>query len=513
MEKFLSVAEMIAVEKAADASGHSYDQMMACAGAALVKEIGIAYSHLADKKVLGLVGSGNNGGDALVAVTLLEQTGWQTAAYLTTKRQNDPLVTEYLEAGGDIFYLDQDQSLEKLTAQVESTDLILDALLGTGIQLPLRAPIPKVLTAVDQAINQCEIKPMVIAVDCPSGVDCDSGEAAEECISADLTVCMAAVKQGLLKLPAFGLLGNLVVGNIGLPPGLPEWIKINRMVLDDRILVKLPLRPLSAHKGTFGTALVVGGSRSFAGAPILAGKAAFRCGAGWVNLAVPEEIQLGLVGDFLEATWMPLLGDHGVITESAAKVLIEGLSKETAILLGPGLGQATTTGKFIEKLVNPGLPAMVIDADGLKLLAKIDQWWQKLPKDTILTPHPGEMSILTGLPLDEIQADRIVTAEKFAQQWGHIVVLKGAFTVTAEPGGKTAILPVATPALARAGTGDVLAGIILGLRAQGMRAFDAACAGVWLHAEASLLAAEAIGSTAGVLAGDLVEILPWLLPE
>ncbi|MEN8240485.1 MAG: NAD(P)H-hydrate dehydratase [Chloroflexota bacterium] len=512
MEKYLSVAEMIAIEKAADASGHTYQKMMAQAGASLAEYIGLAHRQLKGKKILGLVGRGNNGGDALVAMSLLQQRGWKTTAYLSAYRIDDLLVEEYVESGGKLVYFSDDTKLKKLTKLVNATNLLIDGLLGTGIQLPLREPIPRVLAAVNQAINHREEKPYVVAVDCPSGVDSDKGKAAEECIPADLTVCMAAVKQGLLKLPAFGLIGKLVVGDIGLTAELPEWARIKRKVLDHAILLQMPPRPLSAHKGTFGTGLVIGGSRAFAGAVLLAGKAAFRVGAGWVNLAVPHSIQNGLIGAFPEATWMPLPDDQGVISRSAAEVVENGLTKETAILIGPGLGLETTTKKFFDRLLDPKLPPMVIDADGLKLAAKFDKWWKRLPKNSILTPHPGEMSILSGLRVSEIQANRVATAERFASSWGHIVVLKGAFTVVAEPGGKTAILPLATPALARAGTGDVLAGIIVGLRAQGMGAFEAACAGVWLHAEAGLLAAEEVGSTAGVLAGDLIEMLPWLLP-
>jgi NAD(P)H-hydrate epimerase len=423
------------------------------------------------------------------------------------------LVRKYSAEGGRLTYFDEDQELAALAKLVADAGVVMDGLLGTGIRLPLREPVPGVMAAVNRALGACEIKPPVIAVDCPSGVDCDSGEVAEECIPADLTVCMAAVKQGLLKLPAFGLLGKLVVGDIGLPQGLPEWEKITRVVLDPTILRKIPPRPLDGHKGTFGTALVIAGSRSFTGAALLAGKAAFRSGAGWVHMAVAEEIQLGLVGAFPEATWLPLPGFHGVISEDAAGVVLEGLNKETAVLIGPGMGQEFTTRRFLEKLLSPELPPLVIDADGLKLLAQFDRWWDYLPGQTVLTPHPGEMSVLCGRSVKDIQAERVATAEEYALKWGHVVVLKGAFTVMAAPGGETAILPLATPALARAGTGDVLAGIILGLRAQGMGAFEAACAGVWLHAQAGLLAAAEMGSTAGVLAGDLIEVLPWLLPE
>jgi hydroxyethylthiazole kinase-like uncharacterized protein yjeF len=513
MEKYLSVAEMVSVEKAADAAGHTYDKMMACAGASLADEILAAYSHYENKEVLALVGSGNNGGDALVALKKMLQKGWHANAYLISKRENDRLVTDFLQHGGRADYLDDDPGMANLANLVSKTDVLVDGLLGTGIHLPLREPIPEVLKAACQALDACEEKPAVVAVDCPSGVDCDSGEAAEECIPADLTVSMASVKQGLLKLPAFSLLGKLVVGDIGLLEGLSEWEGIDRVVLDISVLENLPRRPLNAHKGTFGTALVIAGSRSFSGAALLAGKAAFRSGTGWVEMAVPEAIQLALVGAFGEATWLPLPDDDGVIVEGAAEVIKAQLGKETAALIGPGFGQHQSTKQFLDNLLSADLPPLVIDADGLKLMAQLKEWWTRIPGSSILTPHPGEMSVLCGLSVEEIQADRVAAAEKFSKQWGHVVVLKGAFTVVAEPEGRTAILPVATPALARAGTGDVLAGIILGLRAQGVGAFVAACAGVWLHAQAGLLAAAEVGSTAGVLAGDLIEVLPWLLPE
>jgi NAD(P)H-hydrate epimerase len=153
------------------------------------------------------------------------------------------------------------------------------------------------------------------------------------------------------------------------------------------------------------------------------------------------------------------------------------------------------------------LPAMVFDADGLKLLAKLPDWPKLLPAQTILTPHPGEMSVLTGMPIEEIQKDRLNVARKFSQEWGHVVVLKGAFTVIAAPDGRTTTIPLASPALARAGTGDVLAGLITGLRAQGVDAYDAARSGAWIHAQAGLLAAEFQGSTAAVMAGDVLEAI------
>jgi NAD(P)H-hydrate epimerase len=172
-----------------------------------------------------------------------------------------------------------------------------------------------------------------------------------------------------------------------------------------------------------------------------------------------------------------------------------------------------TTKDFLAKLLEAKLPPLVVDADGLKLLAQIPDWHKKLPASAVLTPHPGEMSVLTGLSKDEIQSDREAIAAKYAKQWGHVVVLKGAFTVVAAPDGRIAVLPFASSALARAGTGDVLAGLIVGLRAQGVEAFESAVAGAWIHARAGLSALSEVGSAASVLAGDVLDYVNDVMGE
>jgi NAD(P)H-hydrate epimerase len=317
---------------------------------------------------------------------------------------------------------------------------------------------------------------------------------------------MAAVKRGLLCFPAYPLVGELSLVGIGLLDDLPAWKNINRQVVDeDQVRTILPPRPLDAHKGTFGTVMVVAGSVSFTGAALLAGKAAYRSGAGWVTMAVVEPLHGALAGQFPEAPWLLLPHERGYISAPSAEVVLRNLGKTTALLLGPGFGLEQTTYQFLANLLTPSLPPLVLDADGLKLLAKIPNWPTRLPAPAVLTPHPGEMAVLTGFTLEEIQVDRIGVAERFAQEWGHVVVLKGAFTVIASPTGKTAVIPVATPALARAGTGDVLAGLIAGLRAQGVEAYEAASAGAWIHAQAGLRAARELGTTASVLAGDVLD--------
>lgn len=514
MYRYLSVAEMIEIEKAADGAGHTYDKMMAAAGKSLAEEIIKVFGDLESPSALGLVGSGNNGGDTLVALELLLELGWSCWAYLAADRVGDPLTEQFSESGGKVIRLNEDNDFDQLRWLVLDADVVLDGLLGTGIKLPLRPPIPELLKVVRESLDISTTRPKVVAVDCPSGIDCDSGDAADECLPADLTVSMAAVKQGLLKLPAYGYLGDLVVGDIGLPDDLKEMTSITRFMIDHEYVEDiLPERPLDGYKGTYGTALIVAGSIKLPGAAMMAGKSAFRVGAGWVNIAVHEKIQPYLIGHFPEATWLPLPGDSFGFIQEAAEVVHKSITKETAILVGPGFGMGEGVKAFMEKFLSETLPPLVVDADGLKLMAGIKNWWERIPPKTILTPHPGEMSVLTGLEISEIQEKRLRIAEDYAKQWGHIVVLKGAFTLVADPNGTTMILPVATPALARAGTGDVLAGIITGLLAQGMAPFEASAAGVWLHAQAGLTAAEIQGSTAGVLAGDLIEMLPHLLPH
>lgn len=542
--KLVTVEEMKAIEKEADAGGLSYADMMENAGRELAYAIeGLATPDPADMdlEVLGLVGPGNNGGDALVALAHLQAEGWTARAYLVKRKaKGDELVQSLVELGGEVLESSKDDDGASLRRHLEAAYVLVDGLLGTGIKLPLKDDMAAVLEAVKSTLEELEDRPFVVAVDCPSGVDCATGEAAPQTIPADLTVTMGAVKDGMLKFPAYDLLGTLVVADIGVTDEVESWAGVRRQVAeDDMISALLPARPPDAHKGTFGTALIAAGSVNYTGAALLAGRAAYRSGAGLVTLAVPSALHTALAGQFPEATWVLLPHEVGVISVEAADVLAENLERATALLLGPGFGLEDTTRDFLAHFLEgktaarkvaarigfvpaepraPGqgsrtLPPLILDADGLKLLAKIPDWAKKLPALSILTPHPGEMSILTGLPVEQIQADREETARRFAAEWGHVVVLKGAFTVIAAPDGVTTTIPVANAALARAGTGDVLAGLIVGLRAQGLEPAQAAVAGAWIHARAGLEAAEAIGSSASVLAGDLVDAIPDVLSE
>lgn len=528
MYKLVSVTEIRKIEQQADEKGLSFAKMMENAGLGLAKVI---RSMFEPATITGLVGPGNNGGDTLVALAALAKAGWKSKAYLVRPRaSDDPLIKWLIEVGGEIITSEQDDSFKQLDECIRSSQVLLDGVLGTGIKLPLRPDIATLL----KRISDRKSRAFVIAVDCPSGVDCDSGEAASECIPADLTVCMAAIKIGLLRFPAYSLTGKLHVVDIGLSSNIKEWASIQRNVVTcDDVAKVIPQRIINAHKGTFGTALIVAGSINYPGAALLAAKAAYRIGSGLVRLAVPGVIHGALAGHLPEATWLILPGETGVISENAIKVLMDNLGKTTAMLLGPGWGMEDTTEGFLRRLLGcevktgigfapianqdkkpeVNLPPLVLDADGLKHLAAIPDWFKKLPEGTILTPHPGEMSQLCGLDIKEIEENRLEIAEVYAKKWGCILVLKGALTIVAAPDSRTNVIPIATAALARAGTGDVLAGIITGMLAQGVTPFEAAYASAWIHGQAGILAKKRLGHAAAVLAGDVIDSISEVLSK
>ena len=282
--KLVTVSQMQAIEKEADANGLTYDQMMQNAGQGLAEIVLDLFLDEVEPEAVGLVGPGNNGGDTLVALTSLVSAGWKASAYLV-KRKKDDLVKGFVEAGGTVI---SGQGLEQLEEAIQTADVFLDGVLGTGIKLPLKKEVAEVLSKVNDILDGLDQVPLIIAVDCPSGVDSDTGEAAEETIPADLTVTMAAVKEGLLKLPAFEYVGELEVVDIGLPDDLSSFKDLNTEVADEEMVsALLPERSLTSHKGTFGTALIAAGSVNYTGAVALAGEAAYRVGRGTGHFGGP----------------------------------------------------------------------------------------------------------------------------------------------------------------------------------------------------------------------------------
>jgi hydroxyethylthiazole kinase-like uncharacterized protein yjeF len=532
MARIVTVEKMRAIESEADRRGVSYDAMMDRAGRAVFEQAVRRVGPAAGKRAVVLCGGGNNGGDGLVAALHFARAGSAVQVFLAAeRRQEDPRLRAAVEAGCSVASAAGEDGRSALIQSLKGADLLVDAVLGTGTRLPLRPPVMDILAAARAALMRTDRRPFVVAVDCPSGMDCDSGEAAPQILPADLTVTLGAAKPGLLAFPAAEWIGRLVVADIGLPHDL-DAMKGPGPLLADPDLVRgwLRDRPRNSHKGTFGRVIVIGGSANYPGAPALSGLGAYRAGAGLVTLAVPRTVYPADVPFLPEATWIVLPEYLGAIAAGASETLAPEIPQAQALVVGPGFGRGKSTAAFLGKLLQrkrktrsgskPGadagkhpFPPMIVDADALRILSGIPGGPAALPPGSILTPHPGEMSALTGLPTETIQRDRTGTAIKFARKWNAVVVLKGAFTVAAAPDGRCAIEPFATPALARAGTGDVLAGILGGLVAQGAESWEAAVLGAYLHGRAGELAAEQAGATDSVLARDVAANLPPSIAE
>ncbi len=526
--KLVHVEEMKKIEQEANDAGYPFSRMMERAGESIATVVHGLFSQEEPSTIIGLIGSGNNGGDTLIALDELQKLGWNCLAYLVRPRTGDDSILQRVKnTGVKIALLGEDIHFKILDEWLENTDVVLDGILGTGFTSPLKKEVQAVLNH----LSEKEKSSFIVAVDCPSGMNCETGDIEKETLKADLTLCLGAVKIGMLKLPAFAYLGELVPVDLDFEKYSPTLRAIQTNVIEDGLLDEvLPDRPLDANKGTFGTLLTIAGSVNYTGAALLAGKSAYRVGVGLVQMAVPSSLHGILAGNFPEATWIMLPHEMGVIASEAGDVIWKNLDRATAIVVGPGLGRESTTKEFLKHLLEgekpsavqapigfvttgikaqpvktTNLPPLVLDADALNLLSEITHWQTLIPAGSILTPHPGEMARLTGMSIDEIQADRQAIVTKYAKEWKCVIVLKGAFTVVAEPGGKCSVLPVATPALAKAGTGDILAGIIGGLLAQKMPAYQAACAGVYIHAQAGLFAADSVGSSQAVIASDILE--------
>jgi len=531
MTKIVHVKEIADIERAANAGGMSYATMMENAGANIASHLLAVYPDMSRQHILVLVGPGNNGGDGLVASHYLRESGADVCVYLSHPREKrDPNVARVQDRVRMHCHA-EDAEGTLLAAEVMTADVVIDALLGTGFKLPMRKTIGGILSVVKRTLADKPGDTFLIAVDCPSGLDCDTGQRAHETLRADVTITLAAAKRGHFRFPGAERVGALTVVGIGLPGDLKEMKAVDLEMFDQKDAARLlPARPKDSHKGSYGTVGVVAGSINYPGAPMLAARGAYRAGAGLVCMAVPAPVQRLMAASLPEAVWTLLPHDVGVLTDNAVPVLKEQLHRMDVLVFGPGFGQEEVTKRFVASLFSPKegtmkgvigfvhdeeqtrreaveIPPLVIDADGLRLLARMESWMDRIPDECVLTPHPGEMAELMDKPVEVIQQDRIAAAKEGASTWGQVVVLKGAFTVVAAPSGEATVIPIATSALATAGSGDVLSGVIAALYAQGCGPYEAAALGAYLHARAGELAVARIGDEASVLAGDIVGCL------
>ncbi len=511
--KVVTTDEMRRIEQACAQTGITTDILMEKAGRAVAEEVRRILGAIEKQEVLFLIGPGNNGGDGLVAARYLGDWGAKVSLYLLSQRAPDDQNLKLVEERG-LNCIGAAQSLDGLEEVLASTSAVIDALFGTGKGRPLEGLFREALDKVSQAKKE---RPAlhIFALDLPSGLDADTGKADPACLYADDTITLGFPKPGLFNATGVERAGRIKVVDIGIPPYLAGPAN-SELMTDGWARSVLPRRPLEANKGSFGRILVVAGSINYIGAVYLAANSAMRVGAGLVTLAVASSLQPILAAKLTEITYLPLPeSSPGIISPDAVGIIQPELERYQVLLFGCGLGQSQSAIEFTKSLFwgkKTALPALILDADALNILAGIPDWWSQLTADAIVTPHPGEMARMTKVSIDKVQADRSGMATRKAAEWHKTVVLKGAYTVIAAPDGKSQISPFANPGLASAGTGDVLAGAIAGLVVQGLSLFDGASLGVYLHGKAGDMVKEAMGDS-GMVASDLLPVLPLAIKQ
>ncbi len=505
--KLCTSDQMRALEQAAVATGTTLEELMEQAGLAVAQEVWLNLGIVSGRRVLVLVGPGNNGGDGLVAARHLADWDADVCVYMTRPREGDKNLELVLERGATVFDAEHDDGFTKLQDAIDGAEVVVDALLGIGASRPMEGVMAEILRRIRERAEGAR-PPKVIAVDVPTGVDADSGRADPLAITAELTVTFGVAKVGLYMLPGSEHAGRVEVVDIGLPKEAERDLPVE-LLTTAWVRERLPKRSKSANKGTFGKVLVVAGSRNYVGAARLAAEGCYRVGAGLVTVATTSKVRNALAGSMPEATWYPLDDRDGHIASDAHVELVDQASTCDVLLVGPGLGQHEGMHELVINTLGwlPQDRPAVVDADALNALAPIGDTLTRVKALLVLTPHPGEMARLLGTTVEAVQADRLGTATSAAEAWGHVVVLKGAHTIVAAPDGRVAVSPHANPLLASAGTGDVLAGVIAGLLAQDMTPFEAAACGVFVHG----LAAEELGDDfgdRGMLASELLPAIP-----
>ena len=441
-----------------------------------------------------VVGKGNNGGDGLVAARLLRADG----------REVEVLAVAALdELRGDAHV-----NLERLpgaapepfdAARLADSGVIVDALLGTGFEGSPREPVASAIAAMNAA------EAPVVACDVPSGVNANSGEVEGEAVRAVLTGTFHGPKLGLYVFPGKDHAGTVETVDIGIPRGAPGAQRAG--LITDRVIDLFPRRERSGSKFTSGVVVVAGGSVGLTGAPSMAAKSAARAGAGYVQVAIPASAQQALDLRLLEQMSRGLPESRGFHTSAGVAEVEEMAERAGAVVLGPGLGRDDGAAEFARGVARNVDAPLLVDADGLNAHAGRLELFAERAAPTVLTPHEGELGRLLEIDSGEVKEHRLACAREAARRSNAVVLLKGDDTMVALPGGEIAVSPGGTPALATAGTGDVLSGLIGALLAKGLDGFEASCLGALAHVLAAEAAAERWGAD-HVMAGDVIEALP-----
>lgn len=481
--------------------------LMERAGAGATAVLLQVFPHVRTAPVLVFAGKGNNGGDGLVIARLLKKQGIACEVFLAAKKvevTGDALrnLRAFTRLRGRVTEITDPTQCDLIQRKLNTCGLIVDALLGTGLNAPVRG----LMASLIDLINASGVP--VLAVDIPSGLDADRGVPLGVAVQSKLTVTFAYPKLGLICAPGLAYVGRLEVIDIGIAPEAVATINPQTALLTkEEMGARIRRRNADVHKGDFGHLLVVAGARGKSGAALMSGGAALRMGTGLVTLAGPASLNAVFSIALMEAMTVPLPErlDGSLSLDEGA--MAEALQGKSAVAFGPGVGVSTDTIGVLRWLLLKSEKPLVIDADGLNCLATDPNLVREAKVSVILTPHPGEMARLLKISNAEVQERRLDVACTFATQYQCYLVLKGARTVVASPDGKAWINPTGNPGMASGGMGDVLTGIIGGLLAQGYAPIDACCLGVFLHGYVGDRAAQEKGEI-GILARDLIEQLP-----
>ena len=505
MKIVLNAAEMVQIDRTTiDNIQIPGVVLMENAGCGVVEEIERLLGNVIDKQVVIFCGKGNNGGDGYVIARHLYNRGAKVAVFLAgekDKTKGDAFINlRILEKMG--IEIGEIASLEQIPS-FPQLDLIVDALLGTGVTGPVVGFLGELIDFMNR------LNAPIISVDLPSGMETDTGAVHGACVKAEMTVTMAHLKTGLLFSPARDLAGQIVIVDISVPPEVSQQLHDHRFLLEpEDIRSRLPIRKLDAHKTSCGKVVVFAGSVGMTGAATLTAISSLQIGAGLTKLGIPASLNPILEQKLTEVMTVPLAEtNQQSISLKAKEQISELLNWADVLAVGPGLSTHPDTVEFVKWLLSSINKPMVLDADGLNALSNSPELIKNYPADLIITPHPGELARLINRAISDIQQDRLNIIRKFAKEWGKVIVLKGGPTVIAAPNGDLFINSTGNPGLATGGSGDVLTGMIAGLLAQKLSALDAALVGVYLHGLAGDLAAEDL-SEMGMIAGDICDYLP-----
>jgi ADP-dependent NAD(P)H-hydrate dehydratase / NAD(P)H-hydrate epimerase len=459
-------------------------------------------------EVLVICGPGNNGGDGMAAARHLHDAQIPVRIYLMSspdKLKGDTFLNYSMLIKRKVIpVLPEDPAFNQLIGDYDrDTVLIIDAIFGTGLDRTVTGPYHQMIERIN------EFGAQVLSVDIPSGVHGDTGKIMGIAVAAAETVAFACPKVGNLCDPGAVNGGNLTVSPIGIPVQLLiHTPHIARTLESDDITAILPNRHPSAHKGTFGTLMIIGGTYGYTGAAILAARAAMVSGAGLIKAAVKEALNSIYEETLQEVITVPFEeSGSGGASDKGVETILKASKSAKALVAGPGWGQETGWTTLLQRLIESYDRPLVLDADALNLLAQKPDWFLKRQASWVLTPHPGEMSRLTGLSVSDINGNRLEITKNMAKEWNAVVVLKGKGTVIADPAGNTIINTTGNAGMAKAGSGDVLSGIIGSLLAQGVSPFDAAAAACWLHGSAGDTAADRWGKIS-MSPTNIIDCLP-----